>query len=364
MVFGFFALVLVMIYWINRAVALFDQLISDGQSAGVFLELMLLSLPGIVRSTLPFAAFVATLYATNRLAADSELVVAQAGGMSPFRLARGVLAFGLIVAVMMAIVSHILVPLSTAQLSSRQAEIARSATTRLLQEGQFLTPAEDVTIYTREISPDGELRDLFLQDDRDPDERMTYTARDAYLVSTTDSSGERGAQLVMIGGMMQQFSVAQRRLVTTGFEDFSYDIGALMPDTSARGRGVRELSTQELLTPTSALSDETGRSAAQMMAEGHGRIADPILAFAAALMGYAALMLGGFSRFGLWRQITLAVGLVLLVKALEAATGTWAAARISAWPLVYLPAAVALVLALGFLWHAAYPHPFTRRRPA
>ncbi|MEO6300594.1 MAG: LPS export ABC transporter permease LptF, partial [Paracoccaceae bacterium] len=31
--FGFFALVLVGVYWINRAVGLFDQLIGDGQSA-------------------------------------------------------------------------------------------------------------------------------------------------------------------------------------------------------------------------------------------------------------------------------------------------------------------------------------------
>ena len=31
--FGFFSLVLVAVYWINRAVGLFDQLIGDGQSA-------------------------------------------------------------------------------------------------------------------------------------------------------------------------------------------------------------------------------------------------------------------------------------------------------------------------------------------
>ena len=34
---GFFGLVLVLVYSINRAVLLFDQLIADGQSAGVFI---------------------------------------------------------------------------------------------------------------------------------------------------------------------------------------------------------------------------------------------------------------------------------------------------------------------------------------
>ncbi|MCU0903725.1 MAG: LptF/LptG family permease, partial [Tabrizicola sp.] len=46
--FGFFALVLVAVYWVNRAVGLFDQLIGDGQSALVFLEFSILTLPNAI----------------------------------------------------------------------------------------------------------------------------------------------------------------------------------------------------------------------------------------------------------------------------------------------------------------------------
>lgn len=358
MVFGFFALVLVLVYWINRAVSLFDQLIADGQSPGVFLELTMLSLPAIVRSILPFSAFVATLYVTNCLIADSEVVVLEGAGTSPFRLARGVLVFGLIAALMMGVLGNLLVPLSTAELNMRQAEIARSATARLLHEGQFLSPAEGVTLYTREITPEGELRDLFLQDDRLPGERVTYTASSAYLVHSSDG----GVQLVMIAGMMQRLLLPEGQLQTTGFEDLAYDVGALLPTSSTRGRTARELWTSELLAPTQAVLDETGRSAAQLLVEGHGRIADPLLTFAAALMGFAALLIGGFSRFGLWRQIGLAVGLVLLVKAFEVLTGNAASAHVSAWPLVYLPAFATCLLAAGFLWLAARPRLLARRQ--
>ena len=45
LLFGFFSLVLVSVYWINRAISLFDQLIGDGQTALVFLEFTLLALP-------------------------------------------------------------------------------------------------------------------------------------------------------------------------------------------------------------------------------------------------------------------------------------------------------------------------------
>lgn len=361
-VFGFFALVLVMIYWINRAVTLFDQLIADGQSALVFLELSMLSLPGIVAMTLPFSAFVATLYATNRLAADSELVVAQATGISPLRLARGVFAFGLIAAAMMAVLVNALVPEATARLNSRQAEIARSATARLLHEGRFLNPAAGVTLYTREITPEGELRDLFLEDDRDPDERVTYTARSAYLVRSGPAEAPSGAQLVMIGGMMQRLLLPSGRLITTGFDDMAYDISALLPSGATRGRNLREVSTIELLAAGTALAEETGRSARQLRLEGHGRIADPLLTLAGALLGYAALMLGGFSRFGMWWQIGLAIGLVLAVKALEAGAGTLALSDDSAWPVVYLPTAFTLALVAAFLRSAMRPR--IRRRLA
>ncbi len=83
--FGFFALVLVGVYWINRAVILFDQLMSDGQSALVFVEFSLLTLPNVIRLVLPIAAFVAAVYVANKLIAESELVVMQATGFSAFR---------------------------------------------------------------------------------------------------------------------------------------------------------------------------------------------------------------------------------------------------------------------------------------
>ncbi|MEO1950825.1 LptF/LptG family permease, partial [Thioclava sp.] len=97
--FGFFALVLVSVYWVNRAVIMFDSLISDGQTATVVLEFTALTLPYVIRIVLPVAAFAATIYAFNRLDQDSELVVMRATGTSNWRLARPVLVFGLIASV-------------------------------------------------------------------------------------------------------------------------------------------------------------------------------------------------------------------------------------------------------------------------
>ena len=174
--FGFFALVLVSVYWINRAVSLFEQLISDGQTALVVLEFTALTLPLVISVVLPIAAFAASAYGTNRLSSESELVAMQAAGMSPWRLARPVLVFGLLVAVMVAMLVHSLVPLARARLAERQAEIAQNVTAQFLRAGSFQYPVRGVTLYIRQIANDGRLLDFFLEDGRDPGNQTTYTA--------------------------------------------------------------------------------------------------------------------------------------------------------------------------------------------
>lgn len=355
--FGFFSLVLVMVYWINRAVVLFDRLIADGQSAGVFLEFTALSLPSVIRLALPLAAFAASVYVTNRMASESELVVVQATGYSAFRLARPVLYFGIIVALMMSLLTHYLVPKSSAQLSVRQAEIAQNFTARLLSEGQFMEPATGVTVYIREITPAGELRDIFLSDLRDPDRQVTYTASKAYLVRTDGDT-----QLVMIDGLAQTLQVADARLFTTSFADFAYNIGGLISVAQTKGRTSRELTTWELLNPTPALEAETGRDAARLVAEGHDRFAQALLGTVGALLGFSALMVGGFSRFGVWRQIIGAIFLIIVIKGLETVGLNIARTNPALWFTAYLPIVAGFGMVWALLFISTRPALF-RRRP-
>lgn len=348
--FGFFGLILVLIYWINRAVRLFDQLISDGQNFVIFLEFTALILPAMVRLALPLAAFAAAVYVTNRMMSESELVAAQATGTSPMRLARPVFIFGLIVVLAMTALMHFLVPLSTSRFNQRSAEIAQNVTARLLTEGQFIEPSDGITLYIRDITPAGELQDVFLSDLRDPERTFTYTASRAYLVRNDDD-----AQLVMVDGLAQTLLEGDDRLFATSFSDFAYDISDLIPDEITSDRTSRELMTWELLSPTPALTAETGRTAAQLIAEGHDRFAQSLLALVGALLGFAALIVGGFSRFGVWRQIVMAIFLIILIKALETAGLDVARQNPSLWMASYLSIFTGVVIVAVLLTVASKP---------
>jgi lipopolysaccharide export system permease protein len=349
-VFGLAALVLVLVYWINRAVVLFDQLIADGQSAWVFLEFTALALPSIVRIVLPIAAFAATLYALSRMSGDSELTVIQATGTSPWRLARPVLAFGLIAGLLVSILAHALVPASLVRLNARQAEIAQTATARLLREGEFISPTTGLTLYIREVTPANEIRGLLLSDTRSEEESVTYTAASAYLVRA-----EAGPQLVMVDGMIQRLDRATGRLLATSFVDLAYDLSPLMPSGGDEGRSSRELPTWELLRPSPALAAETGKAEGVLFAEGQERVAESLFAPAAALIALGSLLLGQFSRFGVWRQTLAAIVLLILVKGVESVAAQEVHDDASLWPLTYLSPAVGLAIAALLLWWAGRP---------
>jgi lipopolysaccharide export system permease protein len=348
--FGFFSLVLVAVYWVNRAVGLFDQLIGDGQSALVFLEFSVLTLPNAIRLVLPISAFAATVYVVNRLMQESELVVMQATGFSAFRLARPVLYFGICVMAMQLVLTNVLVPASQRILDARSAEISRNVTARFLNAGQFMHPTQGITLYIREISPNGELLDLFLADERAPGERVLHTARRAFLVR-----GEVAPKLVMVDGLTQTLLRADGRLSVTRFADFTLDLAGLVNVAGARGVTAETLPTWALLAPTAEVEALTGASRAALLEEGHARLAGPLLAVAAALLGFAALMLGGFSRFGLWRQIGGAVVLLIGVQMVWTWAGSAAIRSATAWPAVYLAPVLGLAIAGALLWWAQRP---------
>ncbi|AXI42663.1 LPS export ABC transporter permease LptF [Sulfitobacter sp. SK011] len=355
--FGFFALVLVALFWINRAVVLFDRLIGDGQSALVFLEFTSLGLPKLITTVLPIAAFAGAVYVTNRMMSESELTVLQSTGTGPWRLARPVLAYGICVALMMSILTHILVPLAQAQLNQRENEISQNVTARLLTEGTFLHPTEKVTFYTRTIDADGVLRDVFLSDRRTPNEGVIYTAAEAYLVRNGD-----GTTLIMVDGLAQRLSTVDKRLATAKFRDFSFDISALVDKSTSGSQSIGNITTPDLISDWSNLEKRTGATAGVIAEEYHSRFAQPLFCIIAAMIGFSTLMVGGYSRFGVWREVVISFGLLITIDGIRGVLVDPVRSDGSAWPLMYVPSAIGIILVLAILWQASHPNWLRRLR--
>ena len=310
--FGFFALVLVLIYWVNRAVRLFDSLIADGQSAIVFLEFTALTLPWMISVIAPIAGFAAVVYVINRLTSNGELVVLQTAGLSARAISKPVWIFAFGLAALIMALTNILVPISQAQLHQRQLEVSENLTARLLTEGTFLSPSDDITFYLRQITADGELEGVFLNDTSDQHKSLTYSASKAFLVRSDD-----GPRLVLIDGLIQSLDLTTDRLAVTKFNDFVINIGQIVSPRSAASKHIDHFTTHELIDHI--MNGTTPENTTQFVTifTLHQRIAGSLLSIFAVLIGYAVLVTAKFSRFGLWRPVITAIFCLVILNFVE-----------------------------------------------
>ena len=358
MLFGFFSLVLVLIYWINRAVRLFDMLIANGQSALVFLEFSALTLPNVIRLVLPVAGFAASVFVANRLTQESELVVVQATGYSPWQLTRPAFVFGFIITIALLILNHQLVPLAGAQFSERQREISQNMTARLLTEGQFVHPDAGLTFYVRDISPDGTLTNVFLSDRSTPGQETIYTADSAFL----ESSGGEQTLLSLLNGMAQVKDEATGRLSVSSFARFQIDLGSIVSGPASDRVPLRNAPTLMLLGDDAVRL--TGERPEIIRLEMHTRTAQSLLATISAVLGFGTLLLGGFSRFGLMRQILGAIFLLIFIKLIDNATAARAEQQPELWPMVYSATVLGSIIAIAIVWRVGHPVLFRKGRAA
>jgi lipopolysaccharide export system permease protein len=300
-----------------------------------------LTLPSVISTVLPSSAFVAGVYIANKLTQDSELVVMRALGFSSYRLARPVFYFAALVALMMAILTNIMVPLSTTALRERTAEIAQNATSRFLKDGQFMTVSAGLTLYIRDITQSGELLDIFIADDRNANARVTYTAQRAFLIKS-----DLGPKLLMFDGVLQDFDETQKTLSVTHFSDLTYSITLADAAQIQINRRASELMTWELIRPSQAVLDETETTSDRLQFAGHYRLSWPLSAAAAGLVGFSTLLLGAFSRFGLWRQIMGAVVMLIILYGVDIVAGS---VKPFGWMSAYAAPFLGLVMSLTIL---------------
>jgi len=353
--FLFFVLVFTGIVWLTQSLRVIDTVVNNGQSARVFLEFTVLLLPTVMAIVLPVAGFAATLYAANRLFADSEIVVMFAAGLSGTALLRPVLFFGLAAMLALAAITLYLQPLSKRLMQERIAEVRGDVAAAFLREGAFVSPTRGITVYLREMGRPGEMLGVFVHDARDPAREVTYTASRAVLAREGGSP-----HLVMFEGIAQtvEGDGAAPRLSVLRFERFAYDLGQI-----ARSDGPRTQKPSEFFLPRllGAREGETGpHSLGDYRAEAHEALSAPLYLIALPMLGTALLVSAGFRRQGLARRIALAatLGLGLRLIGLAAKAGT--ATQAGLWPLLYLPPLAGIALALWLMRNPGGS--FARRR--
>ena len=281
-----FALVLVSltgVIWITQALRRIDLMTSQGQTILTFLGVSSLLIPGLVLVISPIALMIAISHTLNKLATDSEIIVMNAAGFSPFRLFRPFLFATIVVAILVAFIASYLAPDGMRRLQLLETEITADVMTNVLQPGRFAQLDQNLTIRIRERQPGGLLVGIFVDDRRDPKERVSIVA-DHGTVLKNDS----GSFLVLEDGNLERFEAGKRDPALVAFGRYAFDMSKFSNRDHDVTLGTHERYLWELLAPAS--DDPAYKEApGQFRAELHDRFVAPIYPFAFAALTFAFL---------------------------------------------------------------------------
>lgn len=189
---------------LNQIAKRFGDLVGKGLPWGVIVEVFALSIPFIVAMTLPMAVLVAVLYATTRLAADSEVTALRAGGVSLWRIMRPLLLAGAVLTLLAFAFSDHILPRTNHRLRTLYSDIARKKPTFSLKE-QVINEVQRSRLFLRAASIDRAtyaLQDVTIYDLADQDRKRVIYADSGYLAITED---QEDAYLTLFSGVMHEF---------------------------------------------------------------------------------------------------------------------------------------------------------------
>src|SRR5262249_27271264 len=122
------------------------------------------------------AVFIAVMFVYHRLNADSEIVVMRTAGISDLSLARPVLVFGLISAVIVSLLTLFAIPASMRDYHDIQGNLQGNMAGVLIEAGVFTDLAPNVTMFTHRRDRSGGFAGIIVDDSRDRNRRLIYTA--------------------------------------------------------------------------------------------------------------------------------------------------------------------------------------------
>jgi len=281
-----FAVVLISltgVIWITQALRGIDLMTSQGQTILTFLGITGLVIPSLLGVIAPIALMISVSHTLNKLATDSEIIVMNAAGMSPFRLFVPFAYATCVVALLVTAIASYFAPDGLRRIKQWDAEITADVLANILQPGRFAQLDQNLTIRIREREPGGKLQGILIDDRRDPKERITIIADGGTVVKNAD-----GSFLVLEDGNLERFELGKREPAMVAFARYAFD----MSKFSNQGRdvtlGIRERYLWELMAP--AEDDPIYKQIpGQFRQELHDRFLAPIYPFAFAALTFAFL---------------------------------------------------------------------------
>ncbi|MEO0981210.1 MAG: LptF/LptG family permease [Pseudomonadota bacterium] len=295
-----------------------DLIVENRQSALTYLKVVALGAPQVISLLLPLAVFVASVWTLNRIHRDSEIVVAQAAGMTHWGAVSPILRLAAMVALVHLGINLWVQPAAQTEMRATISEARANLATTLIRPGQFTHIGDDLTFFARE-NRGGRLSDIFISDASDPDSPIDYLAQTGAFARVANAPA-----IVMQDGQILERDEAGG-LSILDFQLYAFSLAEFDAGDSDLVLKASDRTLDDLFFVDSNNYVEM-LDVNRYYAEGHLRLSSPLISFVMALLAVAAILRGDFSRRGYSGRVMVAtagaLGIVVLQMAAAAiATG-------------------------------------------
>ena len=235
---------LTVVIWFTQAMRDFDLITSERQTIFVFVGITGMIVPLLVMIIAPIAFMISAGHVLNRLGSDSEMIVMNAAGISPWRLLRPYLAVAVLVSILVGVIAAYVSPRSLRALRDWSEQVRADILTNIVQPGRFTSIGGNLTFHIADRRPNGLLLGIFVDDRRDPNEQATYLAEQGEIIKN-----DKGSFLVLEQGSIQRLEGGRRdpRIVT--FDRYAFDLSKFTGGPQNVTYTVREKYIWELMWP-------------------------------------------------------------------------------------------------------------------
>jgi len=278
--------------WLSQSLRLLDVIVNRGLAVGLALKFIALLLPGLLALLLPIAVFISVMFVYHRLSADSELVVMRSIGIGNHRLAQPAIIFAVGAALLGYFLSLYAMPRALREYHDIQAELAGDIAGVVVEAGVFTEVAPGVTFYARSRDRHGILSGIIVDDSRDRERRLIYTATRGALTNSAE-----GPRAILENGTYQETDKKTGRVSVLYFDHTSIGLAAVIGHSSfQRKREAEELYLPELIAGIAGDPDPARRGLLKI--ELDRRLSEPLFTIALALIAAGTPINGSVPRQG------------------------------------------------------------------
>ena len=232
-------LIVGVIVWTIQAVNYFDFVTEEGHGLKIYFYYSILNFPKILERIFVYIFLISILYTILDYDSKNEIFIFWVNGISKTQFLNKILQFSIIFMILQIILSSYIAPMSKLKARNYLKNSNMDFFTSLIQEGKFINITKGLTIFIEKKDKNGNLKNIFLEDNNLGFSRMIYSAYGELIDNNSQKS------LKLYDGKV--LNIEKEKINIFDFDEINFSLQNLSSKTITVPK-IQEIDTKILLS--------------------------------------------------------------------------------------------------------------------